>query len=871
MDETLVFPDGSKIRELRRKRGWSQVELAEAAKVSKDTVWRWEKGYPAQRTYIRDLARALGAEWDELVVVEPTTTNRGTSDRPTVLAPLPIRQIPAKKKPQLPRISTAKLPSTSPVLFGRTRELHALDAAWHNPSSNILVIIGWGGTGKTALVNAWLNEFSQDNYRGAEALFGWSFYSQGTREGTQASADAFLPAALEWFGDPIPDRGSPWDKGERLAQIIKRQRNLLVLDGLEPLQFPPGEAGGRLRDPGLRSLVRELGRHNMGLCIITTRIAVDDLKDFVGHSVTVLDLSNLDLQSATTYLRSLGAQGATSELEAAAKEYDCHALALTLLGRFTATVLAGDIRRRDTLPPLDSEIKQGAHARRINRAYQLWFDGKPELDVLHLLGLFDAPAETSAISAVLGGTMIPGLTNSLHGIDNLQWQLLLASLREARLIEPDIQHTETLDCHPLVREYFSQSLKMSNPLAWRLGHARLYEYYKTAVQPLPSSMEEMYPLFQAVAHGCLAGQYQDSFSQVYRGRIQRLDQYYNSRILGAIGAELTALSYFFTSPWTIPVAELDEYDKSFVLSAAGFRLRALGRLAEAVESMNRALRLRLQLQAWKDAAYSAASIGEIHLLMGNISLALDLTSTAIEYADRSADTGQRVLSRSEQASALHAAGRLDESQLRFAEAEAIQRLSPQAYPYLYSVDGSFYCDLLIDKGAYGDVFARGKSALDIAEANNWLLEIGLAYLMMGRAQVLLSLHGTVVENNPLIYLNASVTYLHRASRRSHLARAILARAIAFAVQKEFDRAQEEISDALAIAKEGEMRLYEMDCEICRACLIWLNGDRDSALAILDVVSHTAEQAHYGRREGYLMRLKNSARDVEAALRIFATL
>ena len=79
---------------------------------------------------------------------------------------------------------------------------------------------------------------------------------------------------------PIQTQGSPWDKGERLAELIRQSRTLLVLDGLEPLQNPPPVETGRLKDPALSTLLRELGRHNPGLVVITTRLAVDDLKDF---------------------------------------------------------------------------------------------------------------------------------------------------------------------------------------------------------------------------------------------------------------------------------------------------------------------------------------------------------------------------------------------------------------------------------------------------------------------------------------------------------------------------------------------------------------------------------------------------------------
>ena len=869
MDENLVLPDGSKIKEFRRNQGWSQTDLAEAAKVSKDSVWRWENGHPAQRTYLRDLAKALNKELDDIILPSPGSAPPPDRVGATVSS--------AAHERRTTRVSTAKLPSTSPVVFGRGEELSGLSSAWSSDVINVLVILGWGGIGKTALINAWLNSVSEDNYRGVEAVFGWSFYSQGVKEDGQASADAFLAAALEWFGDPIPDRGSTWDKGGRLAEIIKNQRVLLILDGLEPLQFPPGETAGRLRDPGLRSLIRELGRQNSGLCIITSRVDVDDLKEFVGRSVTLLDLSNLALDSAVEYLRSLGAYGTTKELELAATEYSCHALALTLLGRFVATALLGDIRRRDTLPILEKEVKHGTHVTRLMKAYQHWFAGKPELQILRLLGLFDRPAERSAIAAVISGPPLPLLTDKLTGIGELEWQLILSTLRDSRLLEPDRRNVGILDCHPLVREYFSEELRSQSPEAWQSGQGRLYEHYKSIGPQLPNTIEEMSPLFQAVAHGCLAGQYQNAFHEVYRQRIQRMNQYYNSRILGAIGAELGALYYFFETPWTVPVAALGDHERSFVLSAAGFRLRALGRLTEAVEAMNLALSLRIQLEAWKDAAYSAASLGEVYLLIGETSHALRLTSRAIGFADESSDQTQRVLSRGWYAAALHATGHLEEAQIVFAEAEGIQSSWRPQYPYLYSVDGSCYSELLIERGEYLQVSARAKHALEVGEKNSWLLEIGLAYLMLGRAGLLLHLNGVrpdgPVADIPMVlgFLDAAVTYLHRAGRRGHLPRAILARAVALAVQGDLNRAEAEVAEALAIAKEGFMRLYEIDCYIVLACVNALQGKPTSAISAIRSADVMIQQTNYRRRQRVVSRLAVTLEDWAALLRLVAAL
>ena len=88
-------------------------------------------------------------------------------------------------------------------------------------------------------------------------------------------ADEFLDAGLTWFGDPDPRLGTAWEKGERLAKLISHRRTLLVLDGLEPLQNSPGPQEGRLREPSLQALLRELAAFNTGLCVITTRTPVE--------------------------------------------------------------------------------------------------------------------------------------------------------------------------------------------------------------------------------------------------------------------------------------------------------------------------------------------------------------------------------------------------------------------------------------------------------------------------------------------------------------------------------------------------------------------------------------------------------------------
>ncbi|MFM7833955.1 MAG: hypothetical protein ACKPJD_19335, partial [Planctomycetaceae bacterium] len=102
------------------------------------------------------------------------------------------------------QIATTQLSRhASRVLFGRDAELELLDAAWADSKTHIQTLIAWGGAGKTSLVFHWVQtRFATQNWPGVVRYFDWSFYSQGTGESRQTSADLFINKALGFFGDP---------------------------------------------------------------------------------------------------------------------------------------------------------------------------------------------------------------------------------------------------------------------------------------------------------------------------------------------------------------------------------------------------------------------------------------------------------------------------------------------------------------------------------------------------------------------------------------------------------------------------------------------------------------------------------------------
>jgi NACHT domain len=276
---------------------------------------------------------------------------------------------PARLKPK--KISVARLPVAGSDLFGREEDIAFLDAAWANREVNIVTIVAWAGLGKSTLVNHWLGRMAAEHYRSAQLVFGWSFYRQGTSGGT-SSANEFLDATLTWFGDPDPRIGTEWEKGERLANLISHRRTLLVLDGLEPLQNPPGPQEGRLRDPSLQALLRELAAFNSGLCVITTRLPVADIADQEHSSSPRRELERLSSDAGVKLLRALGVRGGEAELRSASDEFRGHCLALALLGSYLADAYNGDIRcRKEVSERLAHDVRQGVHAPKVMESYEI--------------------------------------------------------------------------------------------------------------------------------------------------------------------------------------------------------------------------------------------------------------------------------------------------------------------------------------------------------------------------------------------------------------------------------------------------------------------------------------------------------------------
>jgi hypothetical protein len=816
-------------------------------------------------------------------------------------------------------VSPTRLRHTAARLIGRDEDLARLDAAW-NGDKNVVIVRAFGGMGKTSLVATWMAELAMKNWRGAERVFDWSFYSQGTNDQSNASADVFIGNALATFGDPYPTLGSAWERGARLAGLVGKVRCLLVLDGLEPLQYPPGPMQGRLKDAGVEALLKGLSAQNAGLCVVTTRERVPDIQQHYGRTADDFELIELTDLAGAALLHDRGAMRAGAreiasddqELQAASREVRGHGLTLQLLGQYLRLVEGGDIRKRDTvrLEDADREYKNDAsrpygHAFKAMEAYENWFQREGEhgqLAVLRLLGLFDRPASRACLDALRNEPVIAGLTEPLVALNHRKSTAVARRLEEIHLLT--VQSDGSLDAHPLVREYFGQRLRATQPEAWRAAHRRLYEHLCATTRDKPdATLEDLQPLYQAVAHGCHAGLQQDACDKVYFARIGRNKEGYAVHKLGAYGSDLGAVACFFDTPWSRVSPTLMEASQAWLLSQAAFRLRALGRLTEALEPMRVGLEMGVKQGDWEEAAIRAGNLSELELTLGDVAGAVRDAEQSATYADRGSDAFQRMAMRTIVAEALHQAGRWDEAEGYFRGAEQMQAERHPAYPRLYSLGGFRYCDLLLSKverevGKEDEelkkdeslarcrvVSQRSAQALQLVlSGSRNLLDIALNHLTLGRAALYVAIlesgngqlespqtssASSTFEESQCGFTSAAtelghaVSGLRRAADIEFLVRGFLTRAWLRGLTGPRvgpESAQSDLDEAWEIAERGPMPLFLADIHLYRARLFF----REEKYPWQSARHDLAEARRLIFKHGYLRR-KEELEDAEGLI------
>ncbi|WP_319576740.1 hypothetical protein [uncultured Desulfobacter sp.] len=744
------------------------------------------------------------------------------------------------------------LPDPTTTLIGRKNELIQLTDIFLNEDKRLVTIIASGGIGKSALIDEWLQQIAECNYYDKTYVFGWSFYSQGSHKTFTNSYD-FFNKILPFLGiSEIPK--DDIEKARLLARCMQQLPCLLILDGLEPLQYPPKlpNINGELHDIALKELIACFRRiKSRSFVLISSRQPLIELKKWHPKHYSNLELDVLPEDEGAALLESLGVTGSLKERKSISKDLNGHALSLVLIGHLLSMRHQGDCRRYKDLPPLTSAYgnsdaeKDSCHAKRVLSYYDELQDSNSR-HFLHLIGLFDRPMNREE-KAIL-------FSNSKHAE-----QLQSLTVQQLRTVEQNLEKSGLLlgkkgslermewDCHPIIRSYFGRKFKDDYSENFKQAHMVLFEYYnKLPQKELPDTLEEMQPLYRAVMHGCFAGEYKKTLESIYYKRILRGEEHYSEYMLGAYSQEITALSAFFPLGWENTIkTDLTKFNIIWLLKVVSHCLVSQGRLQEAILSINSNLRQMKQIKnIAKEKADSKRILTNIYNSIGLLKDAKIIIIKALHESKINKRAKDEILNQCRLAAVLHRIGDLIGAEANFRQAEKNEQQLNNRRLY-YSLSGFDYCSLLLDKAKNKnqlyEIIEKGKSS-DNKEYNN---PLNNAFGELTFARAYFALNKTSIAEK---YFEQAIEQIQMSKRIELMPPFYLYRADFYLAQKQFEKVEADLNSAWEIIERCSMTLYGVDYLLIHGHFLIITGDFKKALDDYEEAKQFIKETNYHLRD-----------------------
>ncbi len=388
----------------------------------------------------------------------------------------------AQPVPALFRLSESMPPEPRYGFSGRSREL--LQVERHLLRGKLLVIYGFGGVGKTALVREaadWLTRTGM--YAGACFV---SFEHGG-------DAAALLSALGSYLG-VYDGHYNPNDKTAALARLkpaLKEKSTLVIADNLESI-IPGGEAPleAAVRTQ-LWGLLLDLAKLGAGVLLTTRDTTFGDGRLSPGKQVAHLALGGLYAEDAYTLASRLlvdlqidRARAPYAELRDLLQQLDHHPLAIQLVLPALRTIPLATIRAdfAKLLPKFVDDTATGRNRSLLaSLDYSLQRLSEEQRKLLPRLALFEGGASEARLLAI---TEIP----------EAEWVKLRPALEQAALLTAEHIHDNVsvpfLRFHPVLAPYLrsqpgADDAVLRERYAQRYQGLAIYLYDEDARNPQP--------------------------------------------------------------------------------------------------------------------------------------------------------------------------------------------------------------------------------------------------------------------------------------------------------------------------------------------------------------------------------------------------
>jgi tetratricopeptide (TPR) repeat protein/transcriptional regulator with XRE-family HTH domain len=747
-------------------------------------------------------------------------------------------------------------------LIGRDEEMSTLGFAWAHQRVSCVHIHGFGGIGKTALLDTWFVERESRHFCGAELVFSWSF-SQSENLSVQEHEAQFLNAAMSWLGLSQHARDSAVERAKRICEAIGSRRTLLILDGLEVLQRI---AGGRgvLEAAGVQHLIVERMKEVASLLVLSARLAISPLQSAKAGRVLDLALGGLKQEEAIEFFEERGILVDPFIAQELNENFCGHPLLLKTVAEFSE--LSAGRGGRSKRGYVDYEhFLLGRHSAQTS-LIELSHDSR---EITHQsLGWCASEAENELLEAMAlvgGGITLSELTALLGYCATQRQEIVRRVVRElvrAHLLIPDTPDdtsatSNTKDSlpvdslkvrlQPLLSQALIASLQKDKTVDLAHRHSALFEILVALAEAPDVSIEAKTRLYLlASEQGVQAGRVEEAYDVYFR----RLRQGRQLRHLGNKKAERRTLMAFFERDWDTALRQLPALAQARMKASAAMNLMSLGLTAAALVPATKSVSWLSTHGHHKDALQLAGALLSMLVATGQLARAQSLLKELAPLGDSSADAGLRCSALSFSGYVAFLNGQIEEARRAFAESEAIIQAASCEEP-LFPAVSTYYVAFLLETGKIEEALSRSLQTASWRETGQWqtkvdfpsleasdLLVMGLAYLHLG----------SVAKAEEILERQLSI--LIAADERLYLPAGFIARAQLNVVRGAIPAAIADLSEALGIAESSGAVLSRIDALLCFARLHSASGNSQYARAYIaeaKQLSGTVRLAYYDEK------------------------
>ena len=497
-------------------------------------------------------------------------------------------------------IVTHYIPELNAGFVGRHSELREINRFFTNPMDNLLQIVGFGGEGKTSLVQKWLSDnidvITESSF---DYVFGHSFY-----KGSIADFISHLYNLLQFRKGANSFLGVP-EKVSEIKAELRDKRLVLILDGFEAVQTPDGEIDNPFVEEVMNAALTGGSK-----VMVTTRLGLK-------QSSRTINLEGLSTADALECLIGISGWQNTDRLGwVIENKVGTHALSLTVFGSFLRMIKGQDIDlgavslSRDITDEADPRIAN--KAKRVLDFYDRFLGQDPQL-AMAVFSCFRRPTPEAWLHELFKSLRLdPDTPGDIAVVDI---EASLDFLRETRFLIPDSEGD--LTTHPLLRNHFNEKLSGESS---GIVHRHLTELFlKNCPAQSPETMADAIPLIEACYHAAKSGQWQ-VFSDLFRDRINRGAKFELGYRIGAWNEMLN------TARLAFPDGDLQQppmADPAHVNEAVALSFRRLGRSTKALRQYYMAVQSAM-IDGDKQVVRPINNMLYVNMMMGRIPQAIEL-------------------------------------------------------------------------------------------------------------------------------------------------------------------------------------------------------------------------------------------------------